>query len=115
MLFSDESRLPTSRLLIAFSRYADCVDSDWVRYYASDAAEVPVNAFDGAHGLTGDWFATPQALPAAICLFVRNIDSAYWDFFFRDDWAYEAVKGYLGVRASEFVDARQERANKRRS
>ena len=95
-----------------FSRFADCVDSDWVRYYASDAAEVPVSAFDEARGLTVDWFAAPPALPEAICLFVRNIDNAYWDFFFRDDWAYEAVKGYLGERAREFVDVRKDRTKR---
>jgi hypothetical protein len=91
-----------------FSRYADCVDRDWVRYYASDAVEVPTNAFDEAGRLTVDWFAAPPALPTSICLFVRNIDNAYWDFFFRDDWAYEAVKGYLGERAREFVDVWEE-------
>jgi hypothetical protein len=111
-----DDALPDSRVGIPgfFSRYANAIDTDWKIYYASDAAELPANSFDEARGKRIGWFESPPELPADICLLVRDIDNAYWDLFFRDEWAYEAVKGHLGGRAKEFVDVSQEEGRPRR-
>jgi len=78
-----DSDLPSYRVGLPgfFSRYADCVDSSWVKFYVSDAAQLPVHGFDEASGALG-WFEAPPAMPADICLIVRDIDGAYWDLFF---------------------------------
>jgi hypothetical protein len=102
-----DDALPNYRVGIPgfFSRYGNAIETDWQIYYASDAAELPVNSFDETLGKRIGWFEAPPELPADICLLVRDIDNAYWDLFFRDEWAYDAVKGHLGGRAKEFVDA----------
>jgi hypothetical protein len=78
-----------------FSRYGSAIQSNWVRYFASDAAEAPVTSFDQVEALRIGWFDPPPPLPNDICLYVRDIDSAYWDLFFRDEWMHDAVFEYL--------------------
>ncbi len=87
-----------------FSRYASGINTDWKIYYASDAPQLPVHSFDEVQSKSIGWFEPPPPLPADICILVRDIDNAYWDLFFRDDWAYDAVRFYLEERAEEFVN-----------
>jgi hypothetical protein len=80
-----------------FSRYSAGMEGDWKIYYASDAAAIPLSSFDEAAGrFDGVWFdPPPDDLPADICLITRDIDHAYLDLFFRDDWMFRTVWGYL--------------------
>ena len=85
-----------------FSRYGGALGTDWTSYWACDPIDEPAAALGAVAALRIDWFAAPPVLPPEICLYCRNIDSAYWDVFFRDDWMLHAVRWPLGARAREY-------------
>jgi hypothetical protein len=76
-----------------FSRYATGIDADWATYYASDASELPAEAFSEALArFNRVWFDYPPSdLPKQICLITRGVDAAYLDVFFRDEPIYRTV------------------------
>jgi hypothetical protein len=80
-----------------FARYAAGMDGTWAMYYASDADQLPMHSFRSAvQRFDGVWFdPPPEDLPSDICLVTRDIDSAYLDLFFRDEWMFRTVWGYL--------------------
>jgi len=80
-----------------FSRYARGIEGDWKIYYVSDAAELPADAFRAAAAkFDRVWFEPPPSdMPAEICLITRDVDHAYLDLFFRDEWMYQTVWQYL--------------------
>jgi hypothetical protein len=52
-----------------------------------------VNRFDHV------WFGGPPAdLPPDICLITRDVDHAYLDLFFRDEWMFQSVWDYTQGR-----------------
>jgi hypothetical protein len=74
-----------------FSRYGRRVDFNWATHFASDL-RWPFDAFAAAAAeWERRWFDRPEVLPDGICLLARDIDGAYHDFFFRDEWAFETV------------------------
>lgn len=83
-----------------FKRYAAGMDGDWQMYFASDEPQLPVNAFDECvRRFDGNWFeAPPDDLPRDICLITRDVDHAYLDLFFRDEWMFKSVWAYLDAK-----------------
>jgi hypothetical protein len=83
-----------------FSRYARGMDSNWAMYFASDAPELPAYSLkSAARRFERFWFdPPPDDLPSDICLITRDIDSAYLDLFFRDEWMFRTVWGYLEAK-----------------
>ena len=80
-----------------FRRYAAGMDKNWQMYFVSDAAALDCTGFvaDALRRFKGVWFdAPPPDLPADICLITRDIDGAYVDMFFRDEWMYRSVFDY---------------------
>ena len=83
-----------------FKRYAAGMDHDWKAYFASDASEMPLSSMDeGARRFDRVWFhEPPDDLPKDVCVIVRDIDAAYLDLFFRDEWMFTTVWGYLDAK-----------------
>lgn len=77
-----------------FSRYADRVDFVWTTQFASDSPECPHDAFAKADD-TLSRLDRPEALPLPIFLMARDVDGAYTELFFREDWAFHTVWPYL--------------------
>jgi hypothetical protein len=83
-----------------FSRYAPGIEGNWKTYYVSDAVNLPAESFALARKtFDGNWFDWPPEVPKEICLITRDIDAAYLDLFFRDEWMYRSVFDYLRGRA----------------
>jgi hypothetical protein len=83
-----------------FSRYGAGMEGDWKMYFVSDAPDLQPTSFDDAVSrFDRVWFGEPPAdLPADICLITRDIDHAYLDLFFRDEWMFKSVWGYTEGR-----------------
>jgi hypothetical protein len=83
-----------------FRRYASGMDGNWAMYCASDAGELPLPSFDVfASRFEGHWFVqAPDDLPPDICLITRDIDSAYLDVFFRDEWMHKSVWSFCEAK-----------------
>jgi hypothetical protein len=78
-----------------FSRFGGDIDGDWKVYCASDAIEVPLASFAAIQSYETNWFGDFPKAPADVVLIARNIDDAYWDFFFREDWMHDTLLGRL--------------------
>jgi hypothetical protein len=76
-----------------FERYAAGMDGGWAMYCVSDAPQLTLTSFDEfVSRFERHWFVEPpENLPPDICLITRDVDSAYLDLFFRDDWMFKAV------------------------
>jgi hypothetical protein len=76
-----------------FRRYAAGMNGDWQIYFASDAPTLETAGFAEADRLFNRvWFdPPPTAMPADICLITRDVDAAYLDLFFRDEWMYRTI------------------------
>jgi len=79
-----------------FARYGQGMDGGWQTYYVSDSPERWPSSFDQmARRFDKVWFvAPPDETPPDICLVTRDVDAAYLDLFFRDDWMFSSVWGY---------------------
>jgi hypothetical protein len=80
-----------------FSRYGPGMGGDWQMFCASDSSELKLTSFDEfASRFEGHWFTEPpDNLPDDICLITRDVDAAYLDLFFRDEWMFKAVWSFL--------------------
>ena len=77
-----------------FSRYANTLDFFWTTHFASDAPECPHAVFAHAdHALSR--LDRPAALPPPIFLMARDVDHAYAELYFREDWAFQTVWPFL--------------------
>ena len=100
-----------------FSRYVAGMDGGWAMYAASDAPDLPLSSFDQfANHFERHWFTEPpEGLPDDICLITRDVDAAYLDLFFRDDWMFKAVWSFtLGKGMNPRVFQRQDLGHDRR-
>lgn len=93
-----------------FSRYAAGMDKNWKMFFASDAPTLEqAGLAEAARLFDHDWFDSPPAeLPSDICLITRDVDAAYLDLFFRDDWMCRSVLGHAAahrIKASPFRNA----------
>ena len=100
-----------------FSRYSTGLEGGWAMYCASDAGELPLSSFDQfASRFERYWFAEPpEGLPDDICLITRDVDAAYLDLFFRDEWMFKAVWSFTrGKGMNPRVFHRQDLDHERR-
>jgi hypothetical protein len=90
-----------------FSRYAAGMDGGWQTYYVSDSAEQwPVSFGCMAKRFDTVWFEAPVDVPPDVCLVTRDVDSAYLDLFFRDEWMFSTVWGYAETKGMKPRDYR---------
>jgi hypothetical protein len=83
-----------------FSRYIAGIDGNWAMYCASDAPELRPTSFDEFESrFKRHWFdPPPENLPDDICLIARDVDAAYLDLFFRDEWLFQSVWSFLETK-----------------
>lgn len=82
-----------------FSRYVDYADTCWAGYVACERSgdEPPESALAAVCRSDPEWHENPVrfTFPAEVIFACKNVDDAYWDFFFRDEEDLEAVRKHI--------------------
>ncbi len=81
-----------------FSRLGDSVDFSWTTFFAIEGAELPASTIGEVMKVERAWFDPLEDLPPDVIVVARDIDSAYQDFGFRDEWMFKSVAGDLRRR-----------------
>lgn len=78
-----------------FTRLGNSLDLDWACYFAIEGDEMPLSSLRSVEKRDGCWFGPVDGLPSNVVLVARDIDFAYQDYGFRDEWMFLAVLEYL--------------------
>jgi hypothetical protein len=81
-----------------FSRLGDAVDFSWTTLFAIEGAELPASTIGEVMKVERAWFDPLENLPPDVVVVARDIDSAYQDFGFREDWMFKSVAADLRRR-----------------
>ena len=81
-----------------FTRLGDSVDFSWTCLFAIEGAEVPNASIGEVMKVERRWFDALDPLPPNVVVVARDIDSAYQDYGFRDEWMSKAVASDLRRR-----------------
>jgi hypothetical protein len=81
-----------------FRRLGDSVDFSWTCLFAVEAADEASPSLAKAAGSERVLFGPFADLPADVIVAARDVDSAYQEYGFRDEWMFKAVLGELRGR-----------------
>ena len=87
-----------------FSNLGDSVDFAWTSFFVIESREWPTEALWDAQSRRVIYFLPYESLPPSVLLVARDIDSAYQDYCFRDDWMFQQVFDDLTRRGYEPVE-----------
>ena len=90
-----------------FTQLGNSLDLDWACYFAIEGDEMPLLSLRRVEEHDACWFGPLDGLPSDVVLVARDIDFAYQDYGFRDDWMFLSVHEYLrrtGQRVDEVTD-----------
>lgn len=90
-----------------FSHLGDILGLHWTCYFAIDGDQLPLTSLVQVDGLSNQWFGPFENLPSDVVLVVRDVDSSYQEYGFRDDWMFNTILHYLrqkGWAAHEITD-----------
>ena len=74
-----------------FSRLGDTVDFNWSCHFAIAGDTLPLASLRVIQRFSTAWFDPLDALPTDVVLVARDIDGAYQEFGFRDEWMFTTV------------------------
>jgi hypothetical protein len=74
-----------------FSHLGDSVDFSWACYFAIEGSEMPLRSLQEVKKLDGQWSESFDYLPLDVLLVARDIDSAYQEYGFREEWMFTTV------------------------
>jgi hypothetical protein len=66
--------------------------------FAIEGAELPASSISEVMKVERMWFDPLEQLPTDVVIVARDIDSAYQDFGFRDEWMFKSVESDLRRR-----------------
>lgn len=90
-----------------FTRLGDSVDFGWTTLFAIEGVELPASSISEVMKVEKMWFDPLDNLPADVVVVARDIDRAYQDFGFRDEWMFKSVESDLrrrGLPCEEVTD-----------
>jgi hypothetical protein len=90
-----------------FSELADSLDLDWACYFAIEGDEMPLPSLRVVDEKRQWYFGPIADLPPDVVLVARDVDHAYQDYGFRDDWMFNEAIGHVrrgGHTAEEVTD-----------
>lgn len=74
-----------------FSQLGDSVDFNWVCFFAIEGNEMPLQSLKEVEEHNSQWGGPFESLPLDTLLVVRDIDFAYQDYGFREEWMFKTV------------------------
>jgi hypothetical protein len=80
------------------TRLGDAVDFSWACHFAIEGDDMPLPSLQAVSKLDGQWFGPFADLPADVAFVARDIDAAYQDYGFRDEWMFKATLHHLRNR-----------------
>jgi hypothetical protein len=92
-----------------FTRLGDTVDFSWSNLFAIEgpADVMPLASLRAVNEVDRMWFAPLADLPRDVVLLARDVDGAYQEYGFRDDWMFKAVLDHLRRGGSPADEVRE--------
>jgi hypothetical protein len=81
-----------------FSRLGDSVDFSRTTLFAIEGEELPACTIGEVMRVELAWFDPLQNLPPEVVVVARDVDAAYQDYGFRDEWMFKSVAADLRRR-----------------
>jgi hypothetical protein len=78
-----------------FSSLGDSVDFSWACHFAVEGDQMPLASLRVVSELKGIWFSPLENLPLDVALVARDVDAAYQEYGFRDEWMFAATHDHL--------------------
>jgi hypothetical protein len=69
----------------------DSVDSEWRSFFAIESADLPTESVKGVAELYHQHFGAFDGLPPGVLAVICDVDHAYKEYGFRDQWMFDTV------------------------
>jgi hypothetical protein len=91
-----------------FAQLGNSLNLDWACYFAIESDSLPLTSLLQVEKESEVFFAPFASLPPDVVLALRDIDSGYQEYGFRDEWLFDTVFAHLRFnmrcRADEITD-----------